>query len=336
MLEKHRDGALDMEAMHDRQVRSYLMTAAIHRGLGLSARVERRRTRPVADAGVDTPDSARPVEERVAAASEAAPIRELVEELPERRRAVIKLRFWLDRSPKEIQAFLGISERTYRKEVERAFRELSQRFQVVREGGWCEEPVRGLVLAYVAGIASPSRAEQARMHLESCPACTRMAAELRELAERAAAVAPMPDLVLGDGPAARLAEAVAAVKYQLAEGLLGRPGQVANAVGALSRADPSAPRYASGARPGAAVALVAGCLAVGSGATYCAVEGIPQPLRAFVEPSSDGTGAPEQPPQSPAASDELATEVSPEPAPTPVAEQTEAAPPPRPRCGPRA
>ena len=181
-----------------------------------------------------------------------------------------------------------------------------------------------LVLAYVAGIASPARAEQARMHLESCPACTRMAAELRELAERAAAVAPMPDLVLGDGPVARLAEAGAAVKHQLAD--LGGQAK-ANAVGALSRADPSAPVYASGARPGAAVALVAGCLAVGSGATYCAVEGIPQPLRAFVEPSSDGTGAPERPPRSPAANDEPATEVSPEPAPTPVAQQTEAAPP---------
>ena len=117
LLEKHRDGALDMEAMHDRQVRSYLMTAAIRRGLHENARCERRRAKPEADAGLFVADPALPLEERIATASETSPIRELVEERPERRRAVIKLPFWRDRSPEEIQAFLEISGGAYRKEI---------------------------------------------------------------------------------------------------------------------------------------------------------------------------------------------------------------------------
>lgn len=73
LLEKHSDGTLDIEAMHDRQVRSYLMTAAIYRGLHEGTRHERKRTKPDANAGVLTPDPTLPVEERVAAASETAP-----------------------------------------------------------------------------------------------------------------------------------------------------------------------------------------------------------------------------------------------------------------------
>jgi RNA polymerase sigma factor (sigma-70 family) len=291
LLEKDREGTLDVERMHDRQVRSYLMTAAIYRGLHEGKRHERKRTKPEADAGVLTPDPTLPVEERVAAASEAAPIREILEELPERRRALIKLRFWLDRSPDEIQAFLGISERTYRKEIERAFRQLAERFQLVREGRWCEER-RSVVLAYVAGVAAPRRAKQARMHLESCPACSRMAAELRELAERAGAAAPMPDLAVGDGPFARLAEAGVHVREQLAETVGQAKTQAASFV---SRADLSVPAYAAGTRPGAAVAVVAGCLAVGGSATYCAVEGLPDPLARVAEIQNEER-APAEPP----------------------------------------
>jgi DNA-directed RNA polymerase specialized sigma24 family protein len=322
LLEKHRDGALDMDAMHDRQVRSYLMTAAIHRGLWEGARAERKRTTPVENPGAYLVDASPSAEERMVAASETGPVRELVEELPERRRAVIKLRFWLDRSPREIQAFLGISERAYRKELERAFGQLAERFLLVSEGRWCQER-RSLVLAYVAGVAGPTKARQARMHLESCPGCARLAAELRDLAERAAAVAPMPELARGDGPLGRLAEAGVALKEQLAGA-----GEQAKtqAASLLSRADPGAPAYLAGARPGGAVALVVGCLAVGGGATYCAVEGLPDPIGAIVDSQPELREPAEPVPREEPIKEELPVEVSPQP-PPPSPDPVQTAPP---------
>ena len=166
--------------MHELQVRKYLMTAVLHRALRVGDSAEFKRTQPVEDPGAGVVDPGRPVDELVALRVEASAIREIVDGLPERRRAVIKLRFWLDRSPPEIQSFLQISERAYRKELERAFNQLAERLPLVTKGGWCEER-RSLVLAYVAGIAGPTRAKRAREHLGACPACRRMAAELRAL-----------------------------------------------------------------------------------------------------------------------------------------------------------
>ena len=66
LLEKHRDRALDMEAMHDRQVRAYLLTASLNRALTEKQTAARRRTVPSENAGVDVPETAIPLEERLA------------------------------------------------------------------------------------------------------------------------------------------------------------------------------------------------------------------------------------------------------------------------------
>jgi DNA-directed RNA polymerase specialized sigma24 family protein len=89
LLVKHREGALDMEGMHERQVRSYLMTTAVGVGLNAGRRGGRYSTVLMDDPGPELLDPGLPTEERAATHSETAPIRELVEELPERRRAVI-------------------------------------------------------------------------------------------------------------------------------------------------------------------------------------------------------------------------------------------------------
>jgi len=274
LLEKDRDGALDVEAMHDAQVRGYLLTAAVHRGLGEGARAERRRAVPTADPGLGVVDPARPMEDRVEDELGLLAVRELVEELPERRRAVIKLRFWFDRSPDEIKAFLGISERAYRKEIERAFAQLADRYELVRQGRWCEER-RSLVLAYLAGVAGSRRTREAQLHLKTCPGCAHMARELRRTAEQVAAVLPMP--IVSGRDLGLVADFGIGIKSHLSD-LIG--GAKANVAGVAARADPSVAGYAAGTRPGAAVAAIASCVAIGGGATYCAVEGLPDPLYA--------------------------------------------------------
>ncbi len=320
LLQKHRDGALDLEEMHEAQVRSYLLTASIHRALNQSARSESRLVTPTEAPGVDLPDPMIGTADRLADESELAPVRELVEELPERRRAVIKLRFWLGLSVPEIKAVLGISERAYRKEIERAFKQLADRYEVVREGRWCEER-RSLIVAYMAGVAGPARALEARMHLDSCPGCAHMAAELRRGAERAAALLPLP--AMAPGAPGRLGELVAGVKAQLWELKAGINGLV-------SRADPSSAQYVAGARPGAAVAAIASCVAIGSGATYCAVQGLPDPVRALAGSQPHPASGPSPRAATSAGAEAPSADVVPpvveEPAPTPAPQSTPSAP----------
>src|SRR3954469_5056682 len=51
LLEKHREGSLDVDAMHPLQVRKYLMTAVVYRALGIAGSAESRRTVSVEDPG---------------------------------------------------------------------------------------------------------------------------------------------------------------------------------------------------------------------------------------------------------------------------------------------
>jgi RNA polymerase sigma factor (sigma-70 family) len=256
LLEKHRSGALDMEAMHPTQVRSYLITAAVHVALHEHRRAENRRTTPLEELGSDLVDQEVPPEERAASEAEAADIRGLVKELPERRRLVVQLRFLFDRTPAEIQNLLRISQRTYRKELERGLRQIGRSYGLFRQGRWCEER-RGALLAYAAGTAGERTAKEAALHIGACPGCARLVAELRGAAERTAALLSLPDVVRNDGPIHRLAEAASGAKAQLAD--LATTGNQ-HAIGLIARGDPSAPQYAAGVRPGAVTAAVMGCL----------------------------------------------------------------------------
>jgi hypothetical protein len=79
LLEKHRVGALDMDAMHDRQVLAYLTTTAIRDGLVAGRRGGHPLTIPMEDPGTEVLDPELPTGDRAATHSEPAPISELVE-----------------------------------------------------------------------------------------------------------------------------------------------------------------------------------------------------------------------------------------------------------------
>lgn len=273
MLRKERRPGSRPFATHE--LRSFLAKTALHKALDQGKAAERRYTVGL-DQAVERPDQAAPVEDRVADQQERVPVREMVAELSDRQAAIVKLRFWADLTAEETWTYLGVSRRTYRREFERAMRQLGDRYALVRTGRWCESK-RSLVLAYVGGVASKNKALEARMHLSGCPGCRRMAAELQEAARGAAAVLPLPDIAFNQGPLTRTVEAGAALREQLTDAA----GQVKqHAIGVVSRADPASAHYAAGARPGAMAAAVASCVAIGGGAaTYCATEGVPDTLK---------------------------------------------------------
>jgi len=289
MLEKQNRGQLDPEQMRDGELRAYLTQTAIHKALDEGKRAERRMTTTLDDTAAALPDADRRPEERVAASMAAAPLREIVAELPARQQAIVKLRFFHDRSPGEIQALLGMTERTYRRQLERAMRKVAETYALVESGAWCESR-RSLIAEFVAGTADPGRARLARAHLRECPGCARIAAELREATRSATALLPLPAL-LSDGILARVGDLTAPVRNAVSEIVL----RVERELGALlGRLDPSTAHYAT-ARPGNVAATISACLAIGGGGAYCAIEGVPDPWRALA--GGRGEASAEQEPE---------------------------------------
>jgi RNA polymerase sigma factor (sigma-70 family) len=183
VLSKERDGALDLTAMASQQVRAFLTQTAINKGLDEGKRVGRKRSVPMGDTEVTAPDLRRAPDELAAADMESARVREIVAELPARKQEIIKLRFFLECTPNEIQLKLGISERAYRRELERAVRYIHERYELVRDGSFCDSR-KSLIVAFVRGFAGATRARAAQEHLANCPSCSSWAAELRDASRR--------------------------------------------------------------------------------------------------------------------------------------------------------
>jgi RNA polymerase sigma factor (sigma-70 family) len=273
LLEKERDGDLETATMHGNQVRAYLTQTALFKALDEGKRAERNRSAPLEDAGAFEEDSSRPLEDSVSAELEGARVREIVAELPRRRQAIVKLRFFFERTPDEIQDLLGVSNRVYRRELERAVKQIADRYELVREGTFCDSK-RSLLLAFVAGVAGPGRAREARAHLETCPACASWTMEMRETTRRAAAFLPLPALTGLGLRSARFGDVLGWARDHLSSLLTGAKQ---NAAALAGRVDPGAGGYLAGTRPSAVVAAVVSCAVIGGGA-YCAVDGVPQGL----------------------------------------------------------
>jgi len=281
-LEKQRDGQLDVNEMRARQVRAYLTQTALNKAMDEGKRAGRRRSVSLDDDDrrIEPVDPVPAPDEHLAARFDDARVREIVAQLPERQQLIIKLRFFLDRSPRDIQRYLGVTERVYRRELERATRQLAKRFELVRDGSFCDSQ-RSLLLAYVTGVAGPSRMRAARRHLDTCPGCSSWILEIRATARRAAAFVPAPLLILPMSyrQAGRVSSAIHVV-HERGAGLLATLRD--QALQMMVRSDPSRVAALGNIRPTTAAMLVTGCLATGSTATYCVIQGVPAPLRAFI------------------------------------------------------
>jgi RNA polymerase sigma factor (sigma-70 family) len=283
-LEKQRSGQLDARGMRQPQVRAYLTQTALNKAMDEGKRAGRRRSVSLddEDLGIDPADPSRDLDERLAASFEDARVREIVDELPERQQLVIKLRFFYERTPAEIQSYMGVTERVYRRELERATHQLAERFGLLRAGRFCDSR-RSLMLAYATGVAGPNRVIEARRHLDSCPGCAHWVRELRSRTRQAAAIVPLPAVL----PVAHTALAAAALGHRLHARIVHLTVHSrAHAARLLTRPDPDRFAALTSARPGALAVVVSGCLAAGSSATYCVVHGLPAPLRSLVAPNT--------------------------------------------------
>lgn len=189
-LEKQRDGRLALGAMQPAQVRAYLTQTALNKAMDEGKRVGRRRSASLDDEclAAESIASAQDLEEQLAGRLEDACVREIVAELPQRRARIIALRFFLDRTPEEVQRYLGVTDRVYRREFERAMREIAVGLELVRRGTFCESR-QSVLLAYITGVAGARRAADARRHIANCPACAHWLRQLQSAREDGVAAA---------------------------------------------------------------------------------------------------------------------------------------------------
>jgi RNA polymerase sigma factor (sigma-70 family) len=265
------DGITDPRAAY-----AWIRTAA-HRALTHELRRRRRQVPvdpaegPLAEAPTEGPG---PAEELISLEDESdleVLVREVVLSLSGTRREVLNL--WVaGRRRSEIASELGVPERVVKRALEQLMAEARSTL-ARRAGGGCEEGGT-IVLRLLCGLASTSEAARARLHLDGCVRCSSLAESLEAWREKAGAILPLPAAevaspgLLGRA-AARVGDAIGSARRQI----LGGGAQVKGRAiaGAGTTGDPTP---LAGVRPGAVAAVLAGCLAVGGGATYCAQQGV--------------------------------------------------------------
>jgi RNA polymerase sigma factor (sigma-70 family) len=127
LLEKLASGALDAADMPGGQVRAYLTQTAIHKALDQGKRASRRPSVSLDRddcAELRSPEPA--TEDHVIVRDDVRRLEDAVTRLPERRRKVVKLRYYLGCDPRQIQEQLGVSRDVYRHELERGTRAVVQ------------------------------------------------------------------------------------------------------------------------------------------------------------------------------------------------------------------
>jgi RNA polymerase sigma factor (sigma-70 family) len=314
---------------------AWLRTAA-HRILGHDAKRQHREVPmdPGVGGGLESVaiDETGPIEELIALEDDAdldALVRVVTTSLSERRRDVLAL-YGAGLGRTEIAERLGLPERT----VKRDIREIVDRARSVvtrLAGGGCQrgEP---LVVRLVCGISTPDESAQAREHLARCGRCEVFCERLSAWREKAGAMLPAPVAEgVSPGVLGRLAHKTADGFSSLKQHVLDGGAQIKqHAATTYYRAVDPTPLAA--ARPGTVGAVIASCVAIGGGATYCAHQGIvdsigaaaagliaseseDEPKPATAPPDAESIG-PEYAPAEPPAEEAPAPEPTPEPAPS--------------------
>jgi RNA polymerase sigma factor (sigma-70 family) len=320
---------------------AWLRTAA-HRILGHEAERQRRELPIDPSAGglesiaVDDID---PAEELMALEDDAdleALVRVVSTSLSERRRDVFAL-YAAGCSRAQIAERLGLPERT----VKRDIREIVDRARAVvaqLAGGGCRrgEP---LIVRFVCGLSTHEESALAREHLSCCPRCKAFCERLTAWREKAGAMLPAP-VAEGASPGVveraihRSTEGLSSLKQQIVDGVT----QVKqHATTAYYRA--ADPTPLAGARPGTVASVIASCIAIGGGATYCVEQGVDPlgPAKGLIAsaPESESEAPPPEPesqaptytPAEPPIEEAPAPEPTPEPAPSEPQPEPESPPP---------
>lgn len=230
-------------------------------------------------------------EEQVVIDDQARICREVIDALSPRHRAVFKLRWDAHLEPPEIRKALALSQRQYKRLAKEGTMAIAERVAERDDGTWSRRQ-RSLLAACLTGIATSEQRAEASRRLAADPHVAALCRELHTAVGRAAAMLPLPVVLQGpSGLRGRLGELLSSVKAQVAE-LVGSGKQQATAL-YVRAADPTP---LAAALPGAVVATVAGCIAIGTGATYCVTEGVPDALRSPLGIAQTETRA-QQPPE---------------------------------------
>jgi RNA polymerase sigma factor (sigma-70 family) len=190
---------------------------------------------------------------------------------------------------KDIAEHLGVTPRLVKRSVEEIL--ATGRDQLVRLVGFGCANGHELVTRYAFGLAAKREARRAQLHLTTCARCGAMYERLDVWRERVAVLLPVPPPV--EAHAHIVERVVHAGTDVLSSGQAPAAGSpsglrrhVADAAEHLREQAAASyyrtvdPTPLAGMRPGAVAAAVAGCLAVGGGATYCVQQGA-DPITAF-------------------------------------------------------
>jgi hypothetical protein len=219
---------------------------------------------------------------------------ELLDELTPLQRRIIKLRWGCGLSRRETAGLLRISEKSVKREMEKAAPLIASNVELARAGRWCDT-MRSLVVAHSLGLLGEKRAARARQHLLRCPSCRAVANAVRERMEGLGAVLPLPLLSATAPPQGILAHAAElgdSIRTDVTDLVTGAKLHALALFTRTPAADTAASQVAVGGGlkgGGAALAAVTACLAAGGGATYCAVEGVPESLRDLAPVERSGT-----------------------------------------------
>ncbi len=292
-------------------------------------------------------------EEHAEDRDDARLVGELLEELTPLQRKIIKLHWGLGIPRREVAAVLSISERTAKRKMLAAAAIIARNAELVRAEKWCEKK-QPLVVAYTLGLTGPRRSAKARDHLQWCSGCRVVALEVRDRLQGLAAVLPLPALAThpsAQGLLARAAELGDVVRQGATDLAAGAREHALSLFARTPAADTAASQVAVGGGlrgGGSALAAVTACLVAGGGATYCAVEGVPDSFRGLApierskedarvdrpqEPKQQAPVADQAPPASVPQSEPVGNRTSPAESKSPAstAATTEAQPSPAPR-----
>jgi DNA-directed RNA polymerase specialized sigma24 family protein len=248
--------------------------------------------------------------------------------LVDRQRDVLAL-YGAGRNRPQIATHLDVSDRI----VKRDLYEILDRARAIlsrREGGGCDLG-ETLIVRLACGLASSAEAAQAQLHLARCERCQQFHERLNLWREKVGAILPIPaseqtDLNFLARSLHKCLDCAESLRQHLVDG-----GTQIKQQAAVTYTRVADPTPLAGARPGTAVAVVTGCLAVGGAGAYCvdkgieAVKGKDQPAhRAEAKPKR--AHAAQVQPVAPPPPSPIEVEQAPQPA--PVAEPPPPPPPP--------
>jgi RNA polymerase sigma factor (sigma-70 family) len=209
--------------------------------------------------------------------------REVIADLTPRQQRIIKLQWGWGLPRAQVAALLGLSERQVKRELEEAAPIIARNVELVKAERWCEAR-RSLVLGYAFQLLSERRAAMAEQHLEHCPGCRELVRALSQRLDGLAAITPVG--IAFEPPAERALPHLAAPFESARAGLADLVGatkqQAASLLTRSPAGDAGAVQLAAGGGfrgSGGMAATVIACVAIGGSATYCAVDGVPEPFR---------------------------------------------------------